>query len=661
MGTTRNNEAIRSSPPRRSGRVVRAAGIATTALAGALVTLITAQPATADEPADASSTFQPALDQLLNAMQQAVASDSALPFATPDSDAMLLTDLQNTNYELLSAGLSRVTELFNGVFFQSPEAVAGDAANLRQYFQFFTPDIYYHATAGLAPGATYELTGTVGRGTEALAIATEAITGSTAVSKSSLELGHNLVVNPDGTFTVDIGPTEPIGAVNYINDTDATTNGDASLLIRDALGNWAQGPGSISIHCVADCPAFFAIPSTGLFPGAEASTAQITSVDSLLTTLFSAFANIVGPFNQENMGLAEIAGIELPANTMSPLAPETSLFATGLPSAAVSGGNFDLNPGEALIVKVPDVTSAYSGIELMNVFGAALPYTLAQTTLNNTTAFHDPDGYTYYVVSATNPGVANWLDSSGVTSGEIFARFENLPDGTISTGLPVTTEVVPVADVANYLPADTPTVSPAGYAADMSERVLSYDYALDVSRENAQPDWVTQELLLHALQGVMGTNNFDAVFGSDPVTPLALRFTPALTPDWDAFTHDLVTNPVASLEAIFNNLPLAASDINLPIDLAVGQTILSVLLPQQLGSLLNESLFDPNTGMIAGLLNARDDLATAVLTANADFPSQLGSLATLEWANMSELIQSTPAMDLADLSALLNPLGFLGL
>lgn len=600
-------------------------------------------------------TFQPALDQLLNAMQQAVAYDSALPFATPDSDAMLMTGLQNTNYELLSAGLSRVTELFNGVFFQSPEAVAGDAADPRQYFQFFTPDIYYHATAGLAPGATYELTGTLGRGTEALAIATEAITGSTAVSKSSLELGHNLVVNPDGTYTVDIGPTEPSGAVNFINDTDATTNGDASLLIRDVLGNWALGPGSISIHCVADCPAFFSIPSTGLFPGGDTSPTPITSVDSLLTTLFTAFANIVGPFNQENMGLAEVAGIELPANTMSPLAPETSVFATGLPSAAVSGGNFHLDPGEALIVKVPDVASAYSGIELMNVFGAALPYTLAQTTLDNTTAFHDPDGYTYYVVSATNPGVANWLDSNGVTRGEIFARFENLPDGTTATGLPVTTEVVPVADVASYLPADTPTVSPAQYAADMSERVFSYDYALDLSREHAQPDWVTQELLLFGFQGLMGKDNFEAVFGSDPVTPLALRFTPALTPDWDTVAHDLFTNPIGSLEAIFNNLPLMTSDITLPIDLAVGQSILSLLLPGQLGSLFNEVLFDPNSGIIAGLLNARDDMATAILTANGGFPSQLGDLATLEWANMSELIQSTPATDMADLGTLLNP------
>jgi hypothetical protein len=355
------------------------------------------------------------------------------------------------------------------------------------------------------------------------------------------------------------------------------------------------------------------------------------------------------------MHLAEVAGIDLPPNTMSALTAETSVFATGLPSAAVSGGNFDLDPDQALIVQVPDVPSGYSGIELMNVFGSALPFTLAQTTLNNTTAFADPDGYTYYVVSATNPGVANWLDSSGVSSGEIFARFENLPDGADPIGLPVTTEVVPVADVANYLPADTPTVTPAEYAADLSQRGFSYDYALDLSRENAQPNWVIQQLELHGLQGVMGADNFTAVFGSQPTVPLELRFTPALSPDWDAVDHDLLTHPIASLEAIFNNLPLAASDINLPTELALGQTVLSLLLPQQLGSLFNDSILDPNTGIIAGLLNARDDLATAVLSANNDFPTELGSMATVEWAHMTELVQSTSSTLLTELGALLNP------
>jgi len=86
--------------------------------------------------------------------------------------------------------------------------------------------------------------------------------------------------------------------------------------------------------------------------------------------------------------------------------------------------------------------------------------------------------------------------------------------------------------------------------------------------------------------------------------------------------------------------------------------VLSLLLPQQLGSLLDETVFDPNTGIIAGLLNARDDLATAVLTANNDFPSTVGSLATAEWANMPELIQATGSTLLTDLATLFNPADF---
>jgi hypothetical protein len=100
---------------------------------------------------------------------------------------------------------------------------------------------------------------------------------------------------------------------------------------------------------------------------------------------------------------------------------------------------------------------------------------------------------------------------------------------------------------------------------------------------------------------------------------------------------------------------LASSDISLPTELALGQTVLSLLLPQQLGSLLNETVLDPNTGIIAGFLNARDDLATAVLTANNDFPSALDSLATLEWANMPELVQANAGTLIADLSTLLSP------
>ncbi|WP_235653516.1 hypothetical protein [Mycolicibacter icosiumassiliensis] len=655
-----NTEAQR--PVRVSARLLasghgRRLGTAAVAVGGALSMLLGSPSVTANSVAPAvtlTAGYQQALDALLDAMRQAQAFDLSLPYASSGDADTLMSMLRNTNYQLITTGLSRVTELFNGVFFQSPEVVAGNVADPRQYFDYFTPDIYYHVTAGLAPGATYVLTGNLGGGTEHLSISTMAVTGATANTIEDLELGHGLVVDANGNFTIYIGPEAPAGAVNFLDSSDATVGGAASLLIRDMLGDWAKGPGSISLQCVADCPPFFAIPAGGFFPtegggtDAPSGPGKIGSVDDVLNMLLGAFAQIVVPFNQRSIEGGASVGMEVPANTMMTLAPETS-YGVGLESAVVTGGNFDLDPGEALILKVPTIDAAYSGIELMNVYGGALPYVMAQTTLNHTQTYYADDGYTYYVVSATNPGVANWLDTGGLTRGEIFARFENVDDRDAAIGLGVTAQVVPVDDIAQYLPSDTPTVSPEEFAADMARRVFSYDYGLDVSRIHAQPAWVLQHLELNALSALMGRDNFESVFGSQPFTPIELRFTDALSPDWDVVMRSVLDHPMESLTSVWNALPVLTSDVTLPITLALAQTAMSVLMPQMFITAIDDALFNPNTSILSGLLNARDDFATAILSGNNDWPTELSEQAAQQWATMSDLIANTPSFSLVDL------------
>lgn len=641
--------------------------------------------ASADSAAGPASALQQAIDQVLAATQQAQAYNAALPFATPTSTATLPTVLQNTNYELLISILSMQVP---GLYFRSPELVAGDAANPRQYFQFFNPDFHYQVKPGLNGDATYQLTGTLGNGTEHLTISAGQISAESAETHQYLESGSTLVTNPDGSFTVTIGPTPPPDGINYIDTTDTTVPGvGTSLLIRDMMGDWALGPGHLGVQCVADCPQ----PPTGTGLSPEQ-----------LVMLLSGLAQAIGPFNQQNMTLAANAGIQLAPNTMSPLEPQT-FFGVGLPTARVSAGNFDLQPGQALIVKIPDVESSYSGIQLMNVFASALPYTLAQTSLNNTQAFHAGDGYTYYVIAASNPGVANWLDSGTIGTGEVFARFEGLPEGAADpTGLAVTTQVVPLDEVRDYLPADTPTVSPAEFAADLTARVLSYDYALDVSRQSSWSlkdltsiqgsEWLIQQVLLHDIKAMMGADQFEAVFGSEPATPMWLRLTPALSPDWLMLTKDLLTHPSASFAALAANLDLALQEITQPALLAVAllqqdlgraadavQTAISAGQPLdalqalltaglQIGGTVADALFDPNSSITAGILNARDDLATAVFAANGGFPTVASPLATLEWQVLPQLVDQglgallhSTAPDLTDLAALLNPADYLAM
>ncbi|MEB3022834.1 hypothetical protein [[Mycobacterium] crassicus] len=651
-------DVIGSAESKRSSRGrARRYGIAAAAVGSALSMVVGAPLGTAGSTAPAvtlTAGYQQALDALLDAMKQAQAYDLSLPYASPGDADTLMAMIQNTNYQLITTGLSRVTELFNGVFFQSPEVVAGNVADSRQFFDYFTPDINYHVTAGLAPGATYVLTGTLGGATEHMSISTMAVTGATAHTIEDLELNHGLVVDAKGNFTIYIGPEAPAGAVNFLDSTDATVGGAASLLIRDMTGDWAKGPANISLQCVSDCPPFFSIPAGGFFPtdgggtDVPAEPAKIGSVDDVLNMLFNAFAQIVVPFNQRSIEGGASVGMEVPANTMMNLAPETS-FGVGLESAVVTGGNWELDPGEALVLKVPNVEAAYSGIELMNVYGGALPYVMAQTTLNNTTTFHSEDGYTYYVISATNPGVANWLDTGGLTTGEIFARFENVTDRADAIGLGVTAQVVSMDDLANWLPQDTPTVSPEEFAADMARRVFSYDYSLDVARIHAQPAWVLQHLELNALSALMGKDDFESVFGSQPFTPIELRFTDALSPDWDAVMRSVMDHPMESLTSVWNALPVLTSDITLPITLALAQTAMSVVMPQMLLTAIDDALFNPNTSILAGLLNARDDLATVILSGNDDWPTELSAQAAQQWANMSDLIANTPSFSLSDL------------
>ncbi|WP_133164948.1 hypothetical protein [Mycolicibacter virginiensis] len=663
-GSAQRRGARRAAP----ARVVRAAQLATTALTGALVLGVTAQQAApvATLPValvSADSSLQPVIDQILANMQLAQQGFEALPFATPDSNAMLLASLQATNFQLLmSSGLSQLTH--GQVFVQVPEVTAGDSAAYRPYFQFYTPDIYYRTAQGFDPNATYELTGTVGKGTGGMALMPITVGGSSAEGGGALELGSGLTVNPDGTFTVFIGPERPDGAVNFIDSSDIN-----SLLIRDMLSQWASGGSSFRIDCVSDCaPIPAGITDTGLS-------------GDIISQLLNRVAPGVIPFNQLNMQLAGAAGILQPPNTMSDLESQSG-YGVALPSAAVSSGHFDLQPGEALIVKIPQIDSAgMNGIELMNVYATNLPATLAQTSLNGTQSFLSGDGYTYYVVSATNPGVANWLDSGGVTSGEIYMRYQNIPlADRPPVPLPVETQVVPVDEVAKYLPADTPAVSPAQYAADMTARVLSYNYALDNARVDGQPGWVTQQLWLHDIENAMGTDNYTAVFGEQPETPMWLRFTPALSPDMLALTKSFLTDPSASMTAIQDNWDLAMKDILLPIQLTqalleknfdqttdavqgalssgdLGQALTALFAGgQQFGTILSDSLFDPNTSIISGILNARDDLATSVFTATGGMPDVANPLAALEWAFLPELSRSG-----FDFGALLDPSSWAGL
>ncbi|HTK63819.1 MAG TPA: DUF1214 domain-containing protein [Pseudonocardia sp.] len=131
---------------------------------------------------------------------------------------------------------------------------------------------------------------------------------------------------------------------------------------------------------------------------------------------------------------------------------------------------FDLEPDEALIVEWDTVESAYWSWQLGDVWSNALDFINHQTTLNSDQAVVDADGKVRAVLSATDPGVPNWLDTRGRREGVVVLRNYKERSASVSP----TARLVDLAALRDELPAGTPTVSPEDRAKALLARRSAY-------------------------------------------------------------------------------------------------------------------------------------------------------------------------------------------
>ncbi|MCB2080171.1 MAG: hypothetical protein KDE55_21045, partial [Novosphingobium sp.] len=128
---------------------------------------------------------------------------------------------------------------------------------------------------------------------------------------------------------------------------------------------------------------------------------------------------------------------------------------------------FEFSPGEALIVEtdLPEVCP-YWNLQLNDPYFNAIEYVYRLSSTNAHFARPSSDGKFRAVVSLEDPGVPNWLDTAGFTEGTLWGRWYDCS----STPLP-TLKRVPFSKVRDYLPADTPVVTPEQRTEEIRERV----------------------------------------------------------------------------------------------------------------------------------------------------------------------------------------------
>lgn len=138
----------------------------------------------------------------------------------------------------------------------------------------------------------------------------------------------------------------------------------------------------------------------------------------------------------------------------------------GLTTQFSSIGHYALADDEALVVSVPASAAPYQSIQVGSKWYVSTDYEHHQTSLTRAQSHVDDDGMLRYVISAQDPGLANWLETTGHAAGVMMLRWQRTdqaPEGP-------TVAVVPFSSLASMASLDAQRVTPAEYAARIEAR-----------------------------------------------------------------------------------------------------------------------------------------------------------------------------------------------
>ena len=157
-----------------------------------------------------------------------------------------------------------------------------------------------------------------------------------------------------------------------------------------------------------------------------------------------------------------IRGVEFNRNAFNKINAASGATGGGMSTNLYAGGVFELEPDEALIVenriaKKPQ----YVGFQIANLWGESMEYADRIGSLNGAQTEVDPDGVIRLVIAHEDPGVPNWIDTSGHREGFLTPRWAYSEKPQPDEWPSITAKKVRFDEVREQLPETTRTVSPA--------------------------------------------------------------------------------------------------------------------------------------------------------------------------------------------------------
>lgn len=297
-----------------------------------------------------------------------------------------------------------------------------------------------YLSAAIDGSKTYRITGT--RGTVRF-LGVQASFGRFGSSQpmgvaSSLS-DDDLIIAEDGSFEI-IASVEPQEG-NWLRLTPETN----SIGVRMFFSDWeSENPGELYIERVGgpDGP-------------------RVANTHGVADRLHKVAAFVEGSaklWNEFTLG-------RRPSMLNTLTAPEGAANMQGSNAQQYGAGHFMLGDGEALLIEFVPPDARYWNFELGDFWMRSLDYANRPISITDHQAVIDPDGVVRLVVSARDPGLANWLDTTGAPEGTMTYRW----NGASTHPHPQTRKIL-LEDLDQLVPANAIRISPERRAERIEAR-----------------------------------------------------------------------------------------------------------------------------------------------------------------------------------------------
>jgi hypothetical protein len=279
-----------------------------------------------------------------------------------------------------------------------------------------------------------------------------------------------IAVDDDGAFEILLAPERPadysgnfISTLKIIKHKDPADAAEPLLRYanyisgRQLFNDWEHEE---AIHF--EITQLGAEGSHGMPYGADQAAAQLRLCGDIVRNqmhFWNAFWTILmGTYGARE---GSIPGVAFPRNGFNTVNAASGATGGGQSTNLYAGGVFELAPDEALIIenrirRKPQ----YVGFQVGNLWGESIEYANQIGSLNGHQMTTDADGVLRIVLAHRDPGVPNWVDTTGHREGFMTPRWTYSETPAPEDWPTITATKVPFDDIRKHLPAETGVVSP---------------------------------------------------------------------------------------------------------------------------------------------------------------------------------------------------------